>query len=123
MYFQPPTSPPENVPPVLRFDWRDWLAELERQKLVLAEQMTKQVEPPGKFLQSLELARAFLSNPWKIWETGQVSLRRTVLKLAFADRIKYTRNEGPRTPEIALPFKALAGFSGGVQMNGAVRED
>lgn len=99
------------------------VAELDRQKLVLAEQMTKQVEAPGKFSQSLELALGFLSNPWKIWETGQVSMRRTVLKLAFTDRIKYTRNEGPRTPEIALPFRALAGFSGGVLVNGAVRED
>jgi len=59
----------------------------ERQKLVLSEQMAKQVEPPGKFSQSLELALGFLANPWKIWETEQVSLRRTVLKLAFADRI------------------------------------
>jgi translation initiation factor 2 beta subunit (eIF-2beta)/eIF-5 len=39
------------------------VAELERQKLVLAEQMTKQVETPGKFSQSLELALGFLSNP------------------------------------------------------------
>ena len=99
------------------------VAELDRQKLVLAEQMTKQVELPGKFSDSLELALGFLSNPWKIWETGQISLRRTVLKLAFADRIKYARNEGPRTPEISLPFRALACLPGGINMSGAVRED
>ena len=99
------------------------VAELERQKLVLSEQMNKQADQPGKFAESLELALAFLASPWKLWDTGQISLRRTVLKLAFADRIKYTRNEGPRTPEISLPFKALAGFSGGVLLNGAVRED
>jgi site-specific DNA recombinase len=99
------------------------VSELERQKLVLAEQMTKQVDHPGKFEKSLELALSFLSNPWKLWETGQISLRRTVLKLAFSERIKYTRNEGARTPEIALPFKVLAGFSGGVLMNGAAGED
>ena len=99
------------------------ISELERQKLVLAEQMTKQVEPPGKFTESLELALAFLANPWKLWETGQISLRRTVLKLAFSEHIKYTRNEGPRTPEISLPFRALACFSGGHFGNGAGGED
>lgn len=99
------------------------VSELERQKLVLAEQMSKKVEQPGKFTQSLELSLAFLSNPWKLWDTGQVSLRRTVLKLAFAERIKYTRNEDPRTPEISLPFKALTCFSGGDIGNGAARED
>ena len=99
------------------------VSELERQKLVLAEQVSRQVEPKGKFNASLELALTFLANPWKLWETGQVSLRRTVLKLAFSDRLKYARNEGPRTPEISLPFKALACFSGGVFGNGAGGED
>jgi hypothetical protein len=31
-----------------------------------------------------------------------------VLKLAFADRLTYVRNEGFRTPNLALPFKVLA---------------
>jgi hypothetical protein len=33
MNFQPPTSPPENVPPVLRFDWRDWLLHFEDENI------------------------------------------------------------------------------------------
>lgn len=43
MNFQSPTSPPKNVPPVLRFDWRDWLPYFydenipEDQKRVLIE--------------------------------------------------------------------------------------
>ncbi len=31
-----------------------------------------------------------------------------MLKLAFADRLAYVRNEGFRTPDLALPFKVLA---------------
>jgi site-specific DNA recombinase len=38
------------------------VSELERQKLVLTEQMSKKVEQPGKFAQSLELSLAFLSS-------------------------------------------------------------
>ena len=36
--------------------------------------------------------------------------KKAVLKLAFADRLAYVRNEGLRTPALALPFKVLADF-------------
>lgn len=85
------------------------ITELERGKIFLAEKLVNQVEPKGKFEEQLEPALTFLANPWKLWQTGNITLRRTVLKLAFADRIEYCRKEGPRTPKIALPFKALTG--------------
>ena len=98
------------------------IAELERSKLILVEQTTKQATPKGKFEEHLERSLQFLSNPWKLWETGHVGLRRTVLKLAFADRIKYCRNEGPRTPEFSLPFKALGGHKAPRIQYGAVEK-
>ncbi len=91
--------------------YEDRIAELELRKAQLADQMTKQVKPRGTFEEKLEPVLAFLANPWKLWESGSTPLRRTVIKLAFADRIPYCRNEGPRTPQIALPFKALEGGS------------
>ena len=36
--------------------------------------------------------------------------KRTVLKLAFEDRITYSLKNGLRTPKTTLPFKMLAGF-------------
>jgi site-specific DNA recombinase len=36
----------------------------------------------------------FLANPWKLWESGNINLRRAVLKLAFAERIQYCRIQG-----------------------------
>lgn len=90
--------------------YEDKIDELERRKIVLAEQLAKQAEPKGSFEEKLEPVLTFLSNPWKLWESGHVCLRRTVLKLAFADRLSYCRKEGARTPKIALPFKALGEF-------------
>ncbi len=55
----------------------------------------------------LEPVLAFLANPWKLWDSGNIHLRRIVLKLAFAGRLRYCRIKGPRTPKITLPFKAL----------------
>ena len=83
---------------------------LEREKAKLAEKMANQAKPKASFEEQLEPVLTFLANPWKIWETGNVNLRRLVLKLAFADRIQYDRLEGARTPEIAFPFKTLAGL-------------
>ena len=95
-------------PTVIR-SYENKITEMERSKIILAEQLANQAAPKGKFEDQLEPALTFLANPWKLWQTGHVGLRRTVLKLAFADRIKYCRKQGPRTPEIALPFKLLDG--------------
>ncbi len=86
------------------------ISELEKNKVRLQDQMVNRAPQKGKFDEILELSLQFLANPWKIWETGDITLRRTVLKLAFADRLTYHRNEGARTPKIALPFKALEGL-------------
>ena len=95
-------------PTVIR-SYEKKISELERSKIVLAEQLANQAEPKGTLEDQLEPALTFLANPWKLWQTGNIALRRTVLKLAFAERIEYCRKHGPRTPKIALPFKALTG--------------
>ena len=38
--------------------------------------------------------------------------RRAVLKLTFADRLRYMRNEGFRTADLSLPFNFLGGIHG-----------
>ncbi|MEM9238477.1 MAG: recombinase family protein [Pseudomonadota bacterium] len=90
------------------------IAEHEASKARLVEKLDKQAEPKGTFEEKLEPALRFIATPWKTWETPgsmQVHLRRLVLKLAFKSRLTYCRNHGARTPEIALPFKALGGSS------------
>ena len=88
------------------------IADLERQQLVLTEKRQNIGKPQGAFEEAFELAGTFLANPHKLWEKGDFTLRKTVLKLAFTRPIPYCRNEGFRTPEMALPFKALGAISG-----------
>lgn len=87
------------------------IGQLNKEKALLTENIENQVVPAGSFAEKLEPALMFLSNPWKIWESGSVAARKLVLKLAFTDRIRYCRNEGARTAELAFPFKALSGFT------------
>lgn len=91
---------------------------MEKQKIILQEKQGKQASPHRDFDDMLELSLQFLSKPWKLWESGDITLRRTLLKLAFTDRLSYCRETGPRTPQFSIPFKALTAYSGGCRENG-----
>ena len=86
------------------------IAKLEKSKLILQEKCTKSDVPAGRFDELFELSMRFLSNPWKLWDSGQIHLRRIVLRLAFAERMAYRRNEGFRTPQVSEPFRFLAKY-------------
>ncbi len=99
------------------------ITELEKSKVLMAENLAEKASKPKRYEDYLELSLKFLSSPWKIWESGDANLRRIVLRLGFSSGFSCHRIDGARTPQIALPFKALGVFSGGVKVNGAVRED
>ncbi len=86
------------------------ITTLESQKLLLAEKIAKLSEPARGYSEMFEHALTFLANPHKIWVYGTFADRRNVLKLAFADKLKYSRNEGLRTPQTSIPFKVLSGI-------------
>lgn len=88
------------------------LARLEQDKLIAQGKLGKTAEPAHTFEQLFELACAFLASHGKLWESGQLTLQRTVLKLAFAERITYCRETGLRAPKTTLPFTALGGRTG-----------
>ena len=93
---------------------------LEDRKIVLAENIAQCGRPVRSFDETLRTAFDFLGNPWKLWASGRFEDQRTVLKLAFSERLAYKRNEGFRTPHLSLPFKALRHFEG-VDFNMAER--
>ncbi len=79
----------------------------------MQQQAANYTAPTGTFEEKLEPALQFLANPWKLWQTGQIALRRAVLRLTFTERLAYHRNEGARTPQLALPFKVLESVRAG----------
>ena len=83
---------------------------LEDRKIVLVEKIGATGRPARSFDETLRTALQFLASPCQLWNSDRFEDKRTVLKLAFADRLVYKRNEGFRTPHFALPFKALAHF-------------
>ncbi len=89
------------------------IAKLEKQKLILAEKLQDHGKPKHSFEEMFELALRFLSNHWKLWVFGQLPLRNTVLRLAFAERMSYQRNGGFSNPIKSLPFNILGDMSMG----------
>jgi site-specific DNA recombinase len=87
------------------------IGELERDKLILAENIAKCGTPARDYDEVFQTAMTFLANPWNLWETGALEDRRAMLKLVFAGNLIYVRETGFQTPEISLPFKALEDFS------------
>ena len=85
--------------------------QLERDRLLVSEKLEKSCQPRVTAPQMIELSMRFLSNPWKIWENGDLALKKMVLRLGFSDPLPYHRNEGYRTPKTTLPFKVLEGLN------------
>jgi site-specific DNA recombinase len=87
------------------------IGKLERDKLILAENIAKCGTPARDYDEVFQTAMTFLANPWNLWETGALEDRRAMLKLVFAGNLIFARKTGFQTPEISLPFKALEDFS------------
>ncbi|MBP7338938.1 MAG: recombinase zinc beta ribbon domain-containing protein [Niveispirillum sp.] len=87
--------------------YEERVRKLEEDKLLIRERMANAGRPKSSFDGTLRTALEFLSSPWKLWNSDRLEDKRAVLKLTFADRLRYTRNEGFRTTDLSLPFKLL----------------
>lgn len=91
--------------------YEDKITKLEREKLLLAERVSRIVPPKRKLEEFIEPALAFLANPWNIYDSGNLVFKRTVLRLVFAEPLRYSLESGYRTANTTFPFKVLANIS------------
>jgi len=70
------------------------IAKLERKKVLAEEQLARRGKPRHTFEESFEHAMRFLSSLWIIWDNSDLSLKKTVLRLAFVEPVPYCRNQG-----------------------------
>lgn len=86
------------------------ITKLEKEKRILHEQLENVGQNRRPFGEMFELAMTFFANPQKLWREGTLEHKRTVLKLAFKDRLAYKKNEGFRTPNFSMIFSGLQDF-------------
>ncbi len=85
------------------------ISKLEREKHVIAEKLLESSKPTYTFEELFELSMRFLENPQKLWDSGKLEHRQTLLKLAFGKRLSYCRENGFSNPDFSIPFKVLTG--------------
>ncbi len=83
------------------------ITELEREKQLLIESGKGMLQSKPSFERSFRTAITFLANPQKLWINGNLAAKRTLLKLAFADKLIFDRENGLRTAQTTLPFRVL----------------
>jgi site-specific DNA recombinase len=96
--------------PSVRAAYEKRIGKLEEQKLVISERIANCGRPMPGFDSALRTGMDFLASPWRIWTSGSFEHKRLVLKLALAERMGWSRNEGLRTVNLTLPFRLLAGI-------------
>lgn len=93
------------------------IATLQKQKLLAQEKLENRATKKQRFEDLFELALKFLSNPYDIWVSGQLPIKKLVLRLAFNGRIAYHREKGYSNPLKSLPFNMLGDlFEGQMEM-------
>ena len=92
--------------------YENQVRKLEEERIALTEKSRNAGRPQMTCDQTLRTACEFLANPYKLWVSEHVEDKRMVLRLAFAGKLAYRRNEGFRTPILPLPFKVLGLFYG-----------
>ena len=90
--------------------YEDRIVELEGKRALLAEKQAQRRKPKGKLDGTIRTAIAFLSNPLKLWQSDCLGDPNLTLRLVFASPLAYCRENGMRTADLTLPFKALANF-------------
>ena len=87
--------------------YENQISKLEAERVALSEKIKNCGRPLKSFDDSFRTAFKFLANPHEIWVSGGIEGKRTVLKLAFAEKLAYVRNQGFRTAAKAPPFLLL----------------
>ena len=72
------------------------IEELELQRLKLADKIDSALPSKGHLSEFIEPAIQFLTNPWNLYKKGDFAMQKTVLRLTFAEPLRYSRNEGYR---------------------------
>jgi site-specific DNA recombinase len=89
------------------------IQEFEQEKIILDEKIAKCGRPLQSFSETFQTAMNFLENPRILWDTGSIEHKRTLLKLAFSEKLEYCKKKGFQTAEKAYPFWLTGHFDEG----------
>lgn len=87
------------------------LRMMEQEKILLDEKILNGSKTLPDFDETFRTAMSFLSNPYTMWVSEDITLKRIALRLVFSEKITYAIKQGFRTPQMAEPIRISRGFS------------
>ena len=78
---------------------------IENQKVSVREKIERYGKPRRGFDDCYRTAMRFLENPANFWVSGHFCDKNTLLRLAFPEKVQYSRISGYRTAAKASPFR------------------
>ena len=79
--------------------YEEKVQKLESDKLLIKEKLAMTGRRVSSFEDTFRTAFTFLANPSNLWSSERLEDRRAMLKLTFAERLRYKRNEGFRASD------------------------
>ena len=83
------------------------IEELQVQKDVLSQKAARIRTSAMPFDGLFELSMRFLGDPKKLWHSGDLTLRRLLIRLCFSQCVQYARGKGFEHPALAAPFNII----------------
>ncbi|MBW4710754.1 hypothetical protein KX928_23435 [Roseobacter sp. YSTF-M11] len=83
------------------------IEKLETDKMLLADKMSQNAQPKHTLDEIFELSMQFIASPWNIWINGNLTLKKTVLRIVFKAPLAYDKESGFRTPQPSVIFDFL----------------
>ena len=87
--------------------FEDRIEALEQERFVALEKASKKPGALRPFEELFELSMQAFANPYNCWKNGSSDLQRTILRLAFAAPLTYTRETGCLNTKKSNVFSAL----------------
>lgn len=87
------------------------ITQLESRRVVLTEKIAKCGTVNVSHEDTTRTLFDIIGDPHKHWTESDLPGKRILLKLVFAEQLRYRRNEGYRTPAKSLPYRVLEDLS------------
>ncbi|MDD5103924.1 MAG: recombinase family protein [Candidatus Peribacteraceae bacterium] len=94
----------ETRTPALVHVYEEKILELDAERTRLGEKVMPKKKPDFDFGTALNGAMAFISEPYTMWKTGDLSQRRLVLRMVFEEPLVYDMATGFGTAKFSLPI-------------------
>jgi site-specific DNA recombinase len=102
--------------------YEDHVKQLTRQQQMIYAETNEMINVDTSFEGAVGTVFDFIENPHALWQNGDLDDKRLVLKLAFARKVPYSKQNGLGTAELALPFSVIRELNtskgGLVELNG-----